>query len=188
MRTTSPRIHTYHCLCTHLLLASTHPLSSLPRRGQSSLDKAYILALPPPPRHESPIADAESSDEDGEDDGNKNDAGLGGPSATTLRSPAANNYALLLSTVLDRKPVVVTRADGFEKRYLQRCRRCRLVVGYQLDQAQFADAPVATVGMESGLGRREDVIYLLPGGLLSTEDMAAGKTTSGDDVGFGLGG
>ncbi|KAJ9635846.1 hypothetical protein H2201_000158 [Coniosporium apollinis] len=186
--TTSPRIHTYHCLCTHLLLASTHPLSTLPRRGQSSLDKAYILPLPPPPRHESPPADAEASDDDGGDDDNKDNAGPGAPSATTPRPPAASNYALLLSTVLDRKPVVVTRSDGFEKRYLQRCGRCRLVVGYQLDQAQFADAAIATVGMESGLGRREDVVYLLPGGLLTTEEMVTGKNPGGDDVGFGLGG
>lgn len=40
-------------------------------------------------------------------------------------------------------------------------------MGYQLDKSQFE-------GVEEQ-GRREDVVYLLPGGLMTTKEMAAGK-------------
>lgn len=39
------------------------------------------------------------------------------------------------------------------------------MIGYQLDWAQFGEKE----------GRREDVVYLLPGGLLSTDEMVQGK-------------
>jgi len=84
-------------------------------------------------------------------------------------------YALLLSTTLDRNPVVIRSKDGFEKRYLQRCGRCRLVVGYQLDKSQYEG--------EDEVGRKEDVVYLLPGGLLDTDEMVAGKDMTGS-IGF----
>jgi hypothetical protein len=61
---------------------------------------------------------------------------------------------------------------GFEKRYLQKCGRCGVVVGYQLDGEQFADG---------GRGKREDVLYVLPGGVMTTEEMVEGK-----DMGKGL--
>ena len=129
------RINTYHCVCTTLLLATTHTLASLPCRADPAVDKAIILPLPPTPN------DEENADAD-------NKAG----------------YSLLLSTTLDRKPLIVRREDGFEKRILLRCGRCRLVVGYKLDEAQF--------GAEKKGG---EVVYLLPGGLVTSEDMAAGK-------------
>jgi hypothetical protein len=136
--TAAPReLHTYHCLCSHLVLASTQPLDTLTRR--STLDKAYILPLPPPPR----TSHAETTD------------------------PRSGDYAVLLSTTLDDKPVIVRRPDGFEKLYLQRCGRCTTVVGYQLDKSQFPG--------EKDWGRKEDVFYILPGGLVNTEDMASGK-------------
>jgi hypothetical protein len=78
-----------------------------------------------------------------------------------------SDYAILLGTSLDRDPVVIRGEQGFEKRYLQRCGRCNLTVGYQLDKSQFE-------GVEEQ-GRREDVVYLLPGGLMTTKEMAAGK-------------
>jgi hypothetical protein len=140
----TPRdVHTYHCLCSHLLLASTKPLSALDHRA--GLDKSYILPLPPPPR--SSHGDAEQQ---------------------------LSQYAMLPGVTHDRNPIVVRSAEGFEKRYVQRCGRCRLVVGYQLDKLQYE-------GEEDG--RREDVLYLLPGGLLETEDMVAGKDMSGS-IGF----
>ncbi|OCK82041.1 hypothetical protein K432DRAFT_349754 [Lepidopterella palustris CBS 459.81] len=148
---TQSSIHTYHCLCTHLIFATTTPLTNLPTRSSSSLDKAYILPLPPPPSSLPPDPDSESE-----------------PSAPKIANkPADRNshYALLLSTAVDRKAQIITRSDGFEKRYLQRCGRCRLVIGYQLDWAQFGEKE----------GRREDVVYLLPGGLLSTDEMVQGK-------------
>ncbi|KAF2091991.1 hypothetical protein K490DRAFT_15051, partial [Saccharata proteae CBS 121410] len=138
----SPELHTYHCLCTHLLLATTTQLPALPRRGTgSALDKAFILPLPP-----TPIPD-------GDDD-------------------AAGNYALLVGTAPERKAEIVRREDGYEKRYVQRCGRCRLVVGYQLDWSQYADAKGEDGTVRSG--KREDVVYLLPGGLLDTDEMMAG--------------
>lgn len=76
------------------------------------------------------------------------------------------SYSILLSTKIDRKPVVVRREDGFEKRILMRCGRCRLVIGYRLDGE----------GQDGRKEReRERVVYLLPGGLMETEDMVAGR-------------
>jgi len=159
-----PRVHTYHCLCTHLIVATTTPLSSLPRRSASSLDKAYILILPSPPSTHSPPLDDSDSEAEAE----------GEPSTSQEKSllKPGSHYALLLSTVVDRKPQIITRSDGFEKRYLQRCGRCRLVVGYQLEWGQYTDADA---GMGDRAGRRENVVYLLPGGLMSTEEMVEGK-------------
>jgi hypothetical protein len=78
-----------------------------------------------------------------------------------------SEYAILLGTSLDRDAIVIRGDQGFEKRYLQRCGRCNVTVGYQLDMSQFEDV--------EGQGRREDVVYLLPGGLMTTEEMVAGK-------------
>jgi hypothetical protein len=134
--TASPRsLHTYHCLCSHLLLASTQPLYTLTRR--TGRDKSFILQLPPPPH-----AGSTSSD-----------------------------YAILLGAALDRNLVVIRSTDGFEKRYLQRCGRCRLVVGYQLDKSQYEGA--------EEVGRKDNVVYLLPGGLVETNEMVAGKDMTG---------
>ncbi|KAE9981910.1 hypothetical protein EG328_011366 [Venturia inaequalis] len=129
---TIPRdLHTYHCLCTHLILASSQPLESLPRR--STLDKAHILYLTP----------------------------------SHASSPQYNDYAVLLSTTPDDKPTIIRRPDGFEKMYMQRCGRCATVVGYQLDKSQFP--------RENEEGRKEDVFFVLPGGLMTSEEMEAGK-------------
>ncbi|KAF2475790.1 uncharacterized protein BDR25DRAFT_322247 [Lindgomyces ingoldianus] len=150
----SSTVYTYHCLCSHLLLATTTPLPALPTR-QNSLDKAHIMPLPPPP-----TAHSQS------------------PRHRHAHSePAASldHYGLLLSATLDRKPEIVRSDDGFEKRYMQRCGRCALVVGYQLDWQQFAGERV---------GRREDVVFLLPGGLMTTREMVMGKKV---DVEIGVG-
>ncbi len=104
------------------------------------------------------------------------------------------HFAFLLGCLLDRKPIVVRRSDGFEKRYVQRCGRCKLVVGYQLDWAQF---PITSGTDKSGQredenqqqqterreGRRADVVYVLPGGLMDTQEMCAGKDMS-SEIGF----
>lgn len=72
-----------------------------------------------------------------------------------------NESTILQSLVTDRQPTVVRRDDGFEKRILLKCQRCGLVVGYRLEQAQLMDQVV----------RSEDIVYVLPGALVSTEDM-----------------
>ncbi|QDS72632.1 hypothetical protein FKW77_002313 [Venturia effusa] len=128
----TPRdLRTYHCLCTHLVLASNQPLDSLPRR--STLDKAHIMHLTP----------------------------------SHASSPQYNDYAVLLSTTPDDKATIIRRTDGFEKMYMQRCGRCTTVVGYQLDKSQFPG--------EKEEGRKEDVLFVLPGGLMTSEEMEAGK-------------
>jgi len=58
-------------------------------------------------------------------------------------------YSLLLNTTLDRRPVIVRREDGFEKRWVRRCGRCRTGVGYALDE-------------------KGEVVYLLEEGLVET--------------------
>ena len=133
-----PEIHTYHCLCKNLVLATTSTLSSLPCRKSPALDAAHILPLPNP------------------------------------NSSSNNHYAILHSTTLDPKPLVIKTDQGFEKRYVQRCGRCGLAVGYQLDWQQFGG---------ERLGRREDVVYVLPGGFVTTEDMVAGKDVE-SQIGF----
>ena len=163
-----PKIITYHCICSTLLLATTHNLSSLPRRAEPALDKAFILPLPPASR-----AVAETTEGDDTEAENHDSSDVG--------------YSLLVSTTQDRKPTIVRREDGFEKRILLRCGRCRLVVGYKLDPAHFEGA-VAGTGLRQAQEDTEldsttrdadgeaNVVYLLPGGLASSEDLRSGKT------------
>lgn len=80
---------------------------------------------------------------------------------------------MLISTRLDKAPQILSSENGFEKRYLQRCGRCDLVVGYQLDWQQFS------VERE---GRREDYVFLLPGGLVRTSEMVANKSRAQETV------
>ncbi|KAF2844591.1 hypothetical protein T440DRAFT_315535 [Plenodomus tracheiphilus IPT5] len=147
----SNTVYTYHCLCSHLLLATTTPLPSLPTRT-NSFDKAHIMPLPPPP---TPQTTTRRSSQD---------------TSPTTTTPTNDHYGLLLSTRQDRNPKILTSDDGFEKRYLQRCGRCNLVVGYHLDWQQFAGDRV---------GRRDDYVFLLPGGFVKTSDMVLGKAKDG---------
>lgn len=123
-------IHTYHCICTQLVLASTITLENLKTRTS---DSSYILPLP----------DLSSAS-------------------------TASHYALLANTTTDDKPTVIRLEDGFEKRYFHKCGRCELSIAYSLDKSQFDDT-------KSSSGAREDVAFLVPGGLVSTEDMKSGK-------------
>jgi hypothetical protein len=160
-----PQIKTYHCVCSTLLFATTHVLSDLPRRAEPALDKAYILPLPPASR----LAGETAEEDDAE---------------PQIRVGSGVGYSLLLSTTQDRKPTIVRREDGFERRVLLRCGRCKLVVGYKLDEAQFRPAEGGTSGAGVGEGGEEtvngmdevQVVYLLPGGLVSSEDLKNGKT------------
>lgn len=140
MEEAEPQVFTYHCMCSHLVLASSTSLEGLDRRSAGSLDKEYILPL---------TASSAAV------------AGQGDASAGRER----RHYAVLLSVLLDRKARVVARSDGFEKRWLQRCGRCKSTVGYQLDHEQFREP-------EPGKsGRREDVVYLLTNSLQTTSEM-----------------
>ncbi|KIX02166.1 uncharacterized protein Z518_08105 [Rhinocladiella mackenziei CBS 650.93] len=129
------RIKTYHCLCTTLILSTPQELEVLPRRIEPVQDGAVILAPP---------IEVTRSDEVSAE-------GIGSASS------------VLLNVVPDRRSVIIRRDDGFEKRSLLRCGRCKSVIGYHLDEAHFENS--------------EDhprPVYLLPGGLISTSDMAKG--------------
>ncbi|KAJ9364753.1 hypothetical protein C8Q69DRAFT_502097 [Paecilomyces variotii] len=157
------QIHTHHCrFCSHLLLATTRDISLLHRRREPAQDAAFILPI------SSPSGDGEGSDSESEANG-------GGKET---------NYTILLSTLLpDRKHTIIRRADGFEKRLLLRCGRCRVVIGYFLDNVHFrqrkgqggaADAK-SDGGREEGEKKGDDdeakVVYLLPGSLVRTEQL-----------------
>lgn len=141
----SNTVYTYHCLCSHLLLATTTPLPALPTR-QNSQDKAHIMPLPPAP--------------------------------SSNGSESNNHYGLLLSTRQERTAEMMTSDDGFEKRYLQRCGRCNLAVGYQLDWAQFSGERT---------GRRDDVVFLIPGGFMTTSEMINYKKNTSAAANSGAG-
>ncbi len=122
---------TYHCICSTLIIATCYDLKQLPIRDSSSRDQAIIC----------PLGNSEF-DQGGSVDEN--------PSKSTLHNVTA-----------DRKPLIIRREDGFEKRVSIRCTRCNLIIGYRVE------GDVASAN--------ERTVFLLPGGLLRTEDMKAGK-------------
>ncbi|OJD18791.1 hypothetical protein AJ78_01198 [Emergomyces pasteurianus Ep9510] len=208
-------IKTYHCaFCNHLLLASTCDLSSLPRRREPARDKALILPLPKAGAGEEEEAE-EEEDEEAESE-NESEAGVKNTNHnnhhTSTNSPEVKkkakpestpqlpleqqHYTILLSTTIpDRKPTMIRREDGFEKRLLLRCGRCRVVMGYALDEVHFADHKFgagARARGERGSGeaekedveegerertrkKAEEVVYVLPGSLVETGDMGKGE-------------
>ncbi|KAK2799483.1 hypothetical protein FQN50_008455 [Emmonsiellopsis sp. PD_5] len=186
-------ILTYHCaFCNHLLLASTRHLTQLPRRREPAVDRALILPLPN-------VEDEDDDVEGGVEAGGDGDV-----------SQKQKHYTILLSTTTpDRKPTMIRRADGFEKRLLFRCGRCRVVVGYALDEVHFAfadkgkgeggdgdgggDGDEEEGGISRSRSRKmaEEVVYLLPGAMVETGEMGREKKGKDEWVGWeleGLGG
>ncbi len=102
-------------------------------------------------------------------------------------------YTLLLGLDKDRKVTMIRREDGFEKRFLFRCSRYKVVVGYELlgqgnTDAQ-ADGSMEIDGQEGGKGKgketemyRGKIIYILPGGVMNTQAMVEGRRVGEDDV------
>jgi hypothetical protein len=82
---------------------------------------------------------------------------------------AARPSLTMQALSVDGEPTVLKLDDGFEKRYAVRCNRCGLAAGYQLDKSHIS-------GSESASGPRGDVVYILPGGLLTTEEMREGRS------------
>jgi hypothetical protein len=143
----STPVNTYHCICSTLLLSTTHDIQHLPRRISSNstgLDAALILPLPSSP----PTSELQQE-----------------------------SYTILLSHARDPTPVIIRREDGFEKRYLLRCQRCKVIYGYEIarDKSMVAE----NVG-----GYTCPILYLLPGALVETQAMARGEKHE-DEV-FGL--
>lgn len=81
--------------------------------------------------------------------------------------------------------IMVRREDGFEKRYPSRCTRCNLVVAYHLDWSQFA-TDEQSEQIRNQKERRDDVLYVLPGSVLTTEKMRAGIVPTDKKISFGL--
>ncbi|EEH07443.1 conserved hypothetical protein [Histoplasma capsulatum G186AR] len=220
-------IKTYHCtFCNHLLLTSTRDLSVLPRRREPARDRALILPLPKTGVGEEEDADEdeESEDENGcaateeavGNDSSNTQQGTGDPTAeskvkkrtkpgSTQKQPEQQqqHYTILLSTTIpDRKSIIIRREDGFEKRLMLRCGRCRVVMGYALDEVHFPDhnvgagAGARAAGKGGGDGKTgdgendgddkeekareirrkkaEEVVYILPGALVETGEMGKG--------------
>ena len=123
-------LHTYHCLCSTLILATPYTLDQLPTRSSSSPDQAIICPL------SSEVID--QAEKPGDD-----------RAGSTLHN-----------VVRDRKPLIIRKEDGFEKRVILRCTRCNLVIGYRVEGDEDTN---------------ERIAYLLPGGLSSTEEMKTGQ-------------
>lgn len=146
-------IHTYHCLCSTLLLATPYTLSHLPVRAPPSKDDARILPLPPllsPGGDASPTSSANTT-----------------TAADKATEKQQHHYPSLLLPALRpaRKFVMVQREDGFERRRVWRCGRCGVVVGYEVEREQKGEA-----------GR---VVFLLEGGLVETGEMVGGGGEAG---------
>lgn len=134
-------LYSYHCLCSTHLLTTPYDISNLPQRRNPSIDLARILPLPAIPTDET----------------------LGG-------DPQYDNENTILPSLLSanlkaaRKPLVVQREDGWEKRRLWRCGRCGVVFGYEVlgeeDQGENKRA--------DGEGKAGKVLFLLDGGLIET--------------------
>ena len=143
-------------MCTQLLLATPYILSNLPKRQAPGLDGARILPLGKPSndQEDEQMLNSDALHEDPGSVENGND------------EPGSVQYSLLLNTTLDRRAVVVRREDGFEKRWIRRCARCRTGIGYVLNE-------------NSGRGEGMGVIYLLEDGLENTNEI---KERSSKDI------
>ena len=84
---------------------------------------------------------------------------------------------------MSREPAVIQREDGIEKRWPVSCNSCRLPIGYHLDWIQAQDESLAGTAKE---GKKEDVLYVLPGGLVTTDEMKEGKKPSDSEMKLGM--
>lgn len=95
---------------------------------------------------------------------------------------------MLLGMAQDKKTTIVRREDGFEKRVCWRCERCSLLVGYEIEGRGQGGDRMDVDGGDKGKEREEGytgkVVYLLPGGVQST-DVMMGRTNGGKKIGEG---
>ncbi|POS82792.1 hypothetical protein EPUL_004893, partial [Erysiphe pulchra] len=160
----APQVYTYHCICTHLLFASTHIFSSLPRRSREkgSIDAALILPLPKVALN-----------------------------SKNLRYdvPPPEGFTLLLGLEKDTKIHTLRKPDGFERRTLYQCSRCKIVIGYEISpesgivEVDTAENVHPEVDEDKCLGPVK-IMYILPGGLMSTEFMASKEKIREEEVEF----
>lgn len=171
-------ILTQHCrFCNHLLLATTRTLSALPRRSEGAQDKAIILPLGNNDA-ETEVKENENEALSHQQQGQDQDQDQQQTDHKTNPKPKTKHTTLLLSTTIpDRRPTLIRREDGIEKRVLLRCGRCRVVVGYYLDKVHWE----STVKRKREVGgeeaeeeegeERPPPVYVLPGAVVETGDM-----------------
>lgn len=109
-----------------------------------------------------------------------NNAGAGlGDGEELVDEEDEEDYTLLLSSVRDRRPCIIRREDGFEKRLLWRCGRCRLIFGYQIaddlleEQEKEQEQGIRRKKKKGAYRRKKGYVYVLPGGVTSTEEMGS---------------
>lgn len=158
----SAKLQTYHCICTNLLLATTHNISELPQRSSPGLDHAYILPCPTVQR-EAPSLKQDDADGD-----------------LQATEPMGDGNSTVFISLTPARKVVIRRDDGFEKRHPLQCSRCNTTIGYHLDIAQTSKQ----LGMQEG--PMEDVLYVLPGSMVTTASMIAGQLPSEQQIGLGI--
>ena len=158
------KIHTYHCICSTLILATPYKISELPRR-ESGQDQAIILPLGRPPVSSSSLTTLASlqAAEDGEEEEVDKEGTTKGDGAKDRDEKRGRKlgYSILLNTIQDRKPIVIRREDGFEKRWVRRCGRCRVGIGYVLSTGDGVEK--SEEGGEMNGGEEGEVVYLVDG-------------------------
>lgn len=171
-------IRTYHCsFCKQILLASTRDVARLPTRQGGGLDKAGILPLPGKTEAEAEGEGGEGREYEEEEEAAKKGIGKGKEQA---------HYTILLSTTaVSTQPTIIRRQDGFEKRFLIRCGRCRVVCGYALDKIHFPLKKDKNGGGDAeGKDDGADVVYILPGAVVETGEMMRNTENKVDMTGW----
>lgn len=187
-------------------------MERLSRREGGGLDRAVILPLPSEEQEQEQeqerVEEDEDEDEDESESGNEGED-EGGPSKAENEEKVGDapapapvpvrterqtgeeekgeqqHYTILLSTTSpSTQPTMIRRTDGFEKRFLIRCGRCRLACGYALDRIHFPQKKKeeAEEGGKSDGGA--DVVYILPGAVVETEDMMSNTENTVDTAGW----
>ena len=135
--TMTGRLKAYHCLCSTHILTTPYEIDRLPRRAAPSMDQARILHLPNNRtaqgsrggqlREQATTSTATQAATSSTPPAGRGVSNEGGTRSTVWRPS-------LLSPSLrpQRKPHIIRREDGYEKRRLWRCAHCSLGIGYEV--------------------------------------------------------